>query len=73
MIPLYQVIVRPISNNDVSVALAVASKFRLQVSVRSGGHGYVCNNIKHNGMHIDLRKMNKIELQEPSYKDVGLI
>ena len=26
-----------------------------QISVRSGGHGYSCNNIRDGGIHIDMR------------------
>ena len=65
-----RIIVRPLDEVDVAAAVRVATKFKLDLSVRSGGHGYVCNSIKHDGLHVDLRRMNKVQLLPPSYHDV---
>ena len=34
----------------------------LEVSVRSGGHSYTCQSIKEGGLHLDLRRLDKIEV-----------
>ena len=33
-----------------------------QISVRSGGHDYICASLKNDSLHLDLRKINVIEL-----------
>ena len=49
------VIVRPATNEDVSIVVKFARRNGYQISVRSGGHGYICNNIRDGGIHIDMR------------------
>ncbi len=56
------VVVRPLTPRDVAVGLQVAQSHYLPVSVRSGGHGYTCNNIKNGSLHFDMRRMNKVQL-----------
>jgi len=45
----------PYNTDDVSIIIQTASKLRLETSVRSGGHSFVCQGIKHNSLHIDVR------------------
>jgi hypothetical protein len=35
---------------------------QFQISIRSGGHDYICANLKNDSFHFDMRKMNKIEM-----------
>ena len=32
----------------------------MELSVRSGGHSFLCNNLKNGGIHLDMRGMNKV-------------
>ena len=52
----------PRSTDDVSRIMQAARAYGFEVSVRSGGHSFLCNNIKDGGIHIDMRAMNKVEL-----------
>ena len=47
---------------DVSRAVRAARSAGLELSVRSGGHSYTCQSIKQGGVHLDLRRLNKIEV-----------
>ena len=49
------VIVRPVTTDDVAIVVNFARRNGYQISVRSGGHGYICNSIRHGGIHIDMR------------------
>ena len=66
------VIVLPNTERDISIILQVARQEGLEVSVRSGGHSYTCTNIKQDGLHIDMRNFNKLELVRTSESDTGL-
>ena len=46
----------PATTEDVAIAVNFAQRNGLQVSVRSGGHGYTCTNIRDRGLHLDLRR-----------------
>ncbi len=61
------IIIRPASTYDVAVGIKVAKSHYIDVSVRSGGHGYTCNNIKNGSLHFDMRRLNKVELVRESY------
>ena len=50
------IIVVPVTTEDVAIAVNFAQRNGLQVSVRSGGHGYTCTNIRDRGLHLDLRR-----------------
>ncbi len=39
----------------------LCSTLIMQISVRSGGHDYVCANLKNNSIHFDLRLLNKVQ------------
>ncbi len=65
------VIVRPVNTYDVAAGVKVARLFNLPVSVRSGGHSYICMSIKDGSLHFDMRRMNKVELLPPSYSYVS--
>ena len=41
------IIVIPTSTNDVSTIVKIVKRFNFQISIRSGGHSYICSNIKH--------------------------
>ncbi len=60
-------IIRPRSTSDVAVGVKVAKQHYVDISVRSGGHGYTCNNIKNGSLHFDLRRLNKVELVREGY------
>ena len=55
-------IVVPKSTNDVASIVKISRKYKVPLSVRSGGHSYICASIKPHGIHIDMRSLNKIEL-----------
>ena len=38
------------------------SNILLQMSIRSGGHDYICASLKNDSLHLDLRKINVIDL-----------
>ena len=50
------VIVVPATTEDVAITVNFARRNGLEVSVRSGGHGYTCTNIRDRGIHVDLRR-----------------
>jgi len=66
------VIVVPKNTEDVSKCVKFATKFGLQISVRSGGHSYTCTSVREGGMHIDLRGLNKVKLVTTSLSPTGL-
>ena len=55
-------IVVPKSTMDVSTIVKIARFYEIPLSVRSGGHSYICANIKNEGIQIDTRRLNKVEL-----------
>merc|ERR1712227_546183 len=57
-------IVRPISDMDVSRAVLAGTRSGLMISVRGGGHSYTCNSVKNGSLQIDMRLMNSISLLE---------
>ena len=57
-------VVEPKSTEDVSKIIKIANKYNAPISVRSGGHSYTCTNIKQQGIHLDLRSLNKIQLTD---------
>ncbi len=65
------IIIRPANERDVAVGIKVARAVDVDISVRSGGHGYTCNNIKNGSLHFDLRKLNRVELVKDKYGKVG--
>merc|ERR1719295_144175 len=52
------VIVVPKTERDISTILKTAAKYKMEISVRSGGHSYTCTNIKEGGVHIDMRQFD---------------
>ena len=53
---LPNIIVIPTSTNDVSRIVRVVRKFKIPISIRSGGHSYICSNIKQGkGNLLDVR------------------
>ena len=55
-------IVVPKSTEDVANIVKISRRYKVPLSVRSGGHSYICANIKNEGIQIDTRGLNKIEL-----------
>ena len=55
-------IVVPKSTRDVANIVKISRWYNIPLSVRSGGHSYICANIKNEGIQIDLRKLKKVEL-----------
>ena len=66
-----ELIVRTATTEDVAIAVNFARRNGLQFSVRSGGHSYTCTNIRDGGLHIDLRRLRKVELVETSESGSG--
>ena len=54
-------VVVPKSTKDVAWIVKISKKYNIPLSVRSGGHSYICANIKPRGIHIDMRGLNKVE------------
>jgi len=65
-------IVRPRSRKDVSKCVLFSQRFGLPLSVRSGGHSYICTSLKHEGLHLDLRELNHVELVRTKRSATGL-
>ena len=57
-----ELIVVPKSTEDVAKIVKISRKYKIPISVRSGGHSYHCASIKPFGIHIDMRSFNKVEL-----------
>jgi len=54
------IIVVPLSTEDVSHAVKTAVKYNLPVSFRSGGHSFICQGIRQDALHIDVRQMDHV-------------
>lgn len=60
------VIVLPKTSGDVAVAVNYARNNGLELAVRSGGHSPAGYSVSEGGLTVDLREMNRIELDVPS-------
>ncbi|MFG2767648.1 FAD-binding oxidoreductase [Streptomyces rubiginosohelvolus] len=60
------VVVLPENASDVAAALQLAREAGLQVAVRSGGHGLSGSGTNNDGLVIDLRSINQIEVIDRS-------
>ena len=58
---LPDLVVVPKSTRDVSSIVKISRKYNIPLSVRSGGHSYICASIKPYGIHVDMRGLNKVE------------
>lgn len=56
------VVVQPINESDVALAIAYAQENGLVLSVRSGGHNMAGLSTNEGGLVIDLSKINKVEV-----------
>merc|ERR1712198_87102 len=65
------VIVVPKTERDISTILKTAAKYKMEISVRSGGHSYTCTNIKEGGVHIDMRQFDTMEMLNTSLSPTG--
>ena len=59
---LPDLVVVPKSTKDVATIVRISRRYGAPLSVRSGGHSYICSNIKPKGIHIDLRSLDKVKL-----------
>lgn len=66
------VIVVPNTPEDVSLILKAATGAGIPISVRSGGHSYICSSIKEGSVQIDMRSFNRIDLYKTSVSPTGL-
>jgi len=66
------IIVRPYSAEDVAIVVTFAVRHGFQISVRSGGHGYTCTQLKEDSILIDMRGMRKIRLVKTKQSPTGL-
>ena len=55
-------IVVPKSTNDVASIVKISRRYKVPLSIRSGGHSYICASIKNYGIHIDMRMFNKVQM-----------
>ena len=53
-------IVKPLDSKDVSYAVKIATKYGIEISVRSGGHSYQCLGIKVRKL-VKIDKVDKID------------
>jgi len=65
------VIVSPSTTEDVAATVGWARRNNIQISVRSGGHGYTCNQLKEGAILIDLRLLRGIELVRTKKSQTG--
>jgi len=65
------VIVVPKTEQDISTILKTATKYNMEISVRSGGHSYTCTNIKEGGVHIDMRQFDTMEMLDIPLSPTG--
>jgi len=65
------VIIRPINTQDVARTVSFAHRNGIEISVRSGGHGYTCNQLKEGAILIDLRGMRKVVLTKTRKSSTG--
>jgi len=65
-------IARPRSQKDVSRAVLFSVQYNLPLSVRSGGHSYTCQSLKHGGLHLDLRLLAIVKLIRTKESKTGL-
>ena len=54
-------VVVPKSTKAVAYIVKISRQYNVPLSVRSGGHSYICANLKSSGIHIDLRSLNKVK------------
>jgi FAD/FMN-containing dehydrogenase len=54
------IIVVPLTTEDVSYAVKAAVKYNLPVSFRSGGHSFICQGIRQDALHIDVRQIDHV-------------
>ncbi|PWC06890.1 FAD-binding oxidoreductase [Mycetocola zhujimingii] len=60
------VVVQVSDADDVGVAVAFARSHRLELSIRSGGHSSSGFSSNEGGLVIDLRRLNRVEVLDPS-------
>lgn len=61
---LPSIIIRPKSDEDIARTVQRSASLGIPVSVRSGGHSYVCDSIKQGSAHIDLRSRKRKRLYQ---------
>jgi FAD/FMN-containing dehydrogenase len=59
------IVVVPHNTEDVSLAVKAAVHHGLPVSFRSGGHSFICQGIRQDALHIDLRNINHVTQLSP--------
>ncbi|TRY76806.1 hypothetical protein TCAL_10455, partial [Tigriopus californicus] len=60
-----KLVARPRTSADVAFGVMLARSENISLSVRSGGHGYLCQHLKNNSLHLDLRRLNHMHLLTP--------
>ena len=59
-------VVRPSTDEDLALTMRRTNALGLPLSVRSGGHSYTCDGIKHGSVHLDLRSRTRKRLYQES-------
>eukprot|EP00928_Gymnodinium_smaydae_P037403 TRINITY_DN25969_c0_g1_i1.p1 TRINITY_DN25969_c0_g1~~TRINITY_DN25969_c0_g1_i1.p1 ORF type:complete len:560 (-),score=41.91 TRINITY_DN25969_c0_g1_i1:215-1894(-) len=62
LVPAYVVI--PLTAAQLQYVVLVTRAYGLNMSVRGGGHSYVCDGFKAGSVHVDMRKMTDFEWSE---------
>ena len=65
------IVVVPHTTLDVAKTVKIARDNYMEISVRSGGHSFLCNNIKRGGIHIDMRSLNIVQKVSPNEAILG--
>lgn len=65
-----KLVTRPRNASDVAFVVMLAKAENISLSVRSGGHGYLCQHLKNNSLHLDLRRLNHMRLLDPEPEQV---
>ena len=64
-------IVVPERTEDVVEIVKITNKYKEPISIRSGGHSFTCTSTRQGGVHLDMRKMNRVALAGPNMAILG--
>ncbi len=64
-------VVRPESTEDVSLIVSTARQYGVELSVRSGGHGYQCTGTKQDSLNIDMRSIRTVKVLDHNAALIG--
>jgi FAD/FMN-containing dehydrogenase len=62
------VIVQAGSEQDVVAAIQLANANAWRVGIRSGGHSWACNHVRHGGMLLDVSRLNAVTIDRQAMR-----